>query len=98
MSEEPWRALFEPAFGPLDLSAAGRVDHQDGKTLAGSGGIGPPIYVAIESATTLGSGASIVGNIYVREPTGALRPLTGTELIELHERHPAFIRNWRLPR
>ena len=55
------------------------------------------IYVAVEKARVIGNATrQVVGNIYIEEPDGRLKPLTGDDLADLEERHPGFAKNWRL--
>ncbi|MGI8524744.1 MAG: hypothetical protein ACR2K5_00945 [Pseudolabrys sp.] len=59
---------------------------------------GDLIFVAIERARVLGgAGHSVEGRVYRIREDGALQPINGLELIELHRRFPNFVRSWKLP-
>jgi hypothetical protein len=54
-------------------------------------------YVGIERAVVLGPEIGPVeGQVYVAQPDRSLRPITGKELVELHEKYPEFVKNWKL--
>ena len=56
-----------------------------------------PTYVAKQQARILGRrDHGIVGNVFVLQDDGSLKPASGQDLMKLNERHPQFIRDWRL--
>ena len=55
-----------------------------------------PTYVAIERALVLGKGHPVEGNVYMVEPDGRLKPVSGHDLAELHKTYPNFTELWRL--
>lgn len=57
-----------------------------------------PAVVLIESARSAGRGIrNPVGQVYIEEPDGRLRPATGEDLRRTEDRFPGFLKNWSLP-
>lgn len=54
-----------------------------------------PVYVGIDRATVLGSDKTVDGNVYILRPDGSLAPVTGHDLVELHNSYPNFVRRWK---